>query len=166
MKKKFLTLPFLCLLFLGCPKTESKADILGIRINMSEEKAHKRLSEIGKLEKEESKQQEVWILNNDPRYSYLIVAFTKEDPTVRYVTAKARADGERVRYSEVLDVQKARQTGSAGNYKYIQEFPADGKNSGYSIIASGKDQNYLTYLSLKDLNPSNSEEEEDEDEME
>ena len=167
VRKSFLAVFLLCLFILGCsklPKTESKSDILGIRINMSKENAHKRLNEIGRLEKEESKQQEVWTLNNDPSYSNLIVAFTREDPAVRFVTAKAREDGTRVRYSEVLDLEKSQQIGSANNYKYIQEFPADEKTSGYSIIASGKDQNFLTYLSLKDLTPSESEEEEEDDE--
>lgn len=165
MKKKSLALLFLALIFGSCSewlKTESKTDILGIRINMSEENAHKRLREIGKLEKEERKQQEVWTLNDDPRYSHLIVAFTKEDQTVRYVTAKAREAGSRVRYADVLDLEKARQIGSANNYKYVQEFPADGRNSGYSIIASGRDPEYLTYLSLKNLDAAEEEEEEDE----
>lgn len=160
MKKKFLLLLLSCLLAFGCnsKKTEPKSDILGIKPDMSQENAHKRLREIGKLEKEERKQQEIWALNDDPRYSYLIVGFTKENPAVRYVTAKTREDGSRVSYSDVLDLEKARQIGSVNNYKYVQKFPAVENHSAYSIVASGKDPNYLTYLSLKVFDPSESEE--------
>lgn len=163
MKKKFLLLLFLCLLVISCnsPKTQPKLDILGIKPDMSLENAHKRLREIGKLEKEERKQQEIWALNDDPHYSHLIVAFTAENPSVRYITAKAREGGSRVRYSDVIDINKARRIGSAGNYKYIEEFPAEENRSEYSIIASGTDADYLTYLSLKVINSSESEEDEE-----
>lgn len=168
MKKNFLLSALLLLIVLGCnsPKAESKADILGIRLDMNQENAHKRLREIGKLEKEERKQQEIWALNDDPHYSHLIVAFTSENPSVRYITAKAREGGSRIRYSDVIDINKARRIGSAGNYKYIEEFPAEENRSQYSIIASGTDTDYLTYLSLKVLNPSESEEDEEENETE
>ncbi len=168
MKISFLTLLFLCLVTFGCdsPRAESKADILGIKLDMSQENAHRRLREIGKLEKEEGKQQEIWALKEDPHYSYLIVAFTKENPSVRFVTAKMREGGSRVRYSDVLELEKTRQIGSANNYKYVQEFPPEGNRSQYSVIASGKDADYLTYLSLKVLNLSESEEDEEENELE
>ncbi len=153
MLKNLLLL--LCLITLACtnaPQTQSNSDILGIKIGMSKEGTIKRLNEIGKLDHEERKQQEIWTLNNDPHYSHLILAFDKEKQDVRYITAKAREKGSRVRYSDVIDIKKAQQRSSANNYKYIEEVPATESTPGYTRIASGTDSNYLTYFSLKELN--------------
>ncbi len=149
----------------GCKalKAPSESDILGIRIGMNKDEAAKRLNEIGKLEKEENKQQEVWALNDEPHYSHLIVAFEKENQKVRYITVKARENGSPIRYSDVIDIAKAQQTSSANNHKYIQEVEGNLLAPGYAKIASGKDSNYLTYFSLKELNSSEEEEEDEED---
>ncbi len=161
MLKNLLTLLLLCLIVFGCsnsPKTQSASDILGIRIGMSKEDTIKRLNDIGKIDHEEKKQQEIWALNNDPHYSHLIVAFDKEKQILRFVTAKARENGTRVRYSDVMDISKTKLTTSPNNYKYIQEVQANESTPGYTRIASGTDANYLTYFSLKELNSSEEEE--------
>ncbi len=155
MLKNLLALLLLCLIAFGCSnssKTQSASDILGIRIGMSKEDTIKRLNEIGKLDHEERKQQEIWTLNDDPNYSHLIVAFDKEKQDVRYITAKAREKGSRLRYSDVIDIAKAQQRSSANNYKYIEDVQANESTPGYTRIASGTDSNYLTYFSLKELN--------------
>ncbi len=155
MLKNLLLLLLLCLITLACtnaPQTQSNSDILGIKIGMSKEDASKRLNEIGKLDHEERKQQEIWVLNNDPHYSHLIVAFDKEKQILRFITAKARENGTRLRYSDVLETDKAKLTSSANNYKYIQEVQATESTPGYSRIASGTDSDYLNYFSLKELN--------------
>ena len=85
---------------------KTKSDVFGISLGMSHEAANKLLKKIGKLEKNESKLQEVWALNNDVSYSHLIVGFDKETNEVRFVTAKARENGKRVRYETVLDVKR------------------------------------------------------------
>ncbi len=62
MLKNLLALLLLCLITFGCSgssKTQPSSDILGIRIGMSKEDAIKRLQEIGKLDHEERKQQEI-----------------------------------------------------------------------------------------------------------
>jgi hypothetical protein len=91
MFHKFL---LLVILFVACTAQFAAADttskIIGTRVGMDKKAAHKRLQKIGKLEKEERKQQEIWALTNDPHYAYLIVAFNKERTKVRFVTAKAR----------------------------------------------------------------------------
>ncbi|HXG85206.1 MAG TPA: hypothetical protein VNI84_14390 [Pyrinomonadaceae bacterium] len=119
---------------------------------MSKEDTLKRLNEIGKLDHEERKQQEIWTLNDDPHYSHLILAFDKEKQDVRYITAKARENGTRVRYSDVIDIAKAQQRSSANNFKYIEDVQANESTPGYSRIASGTDSDYLNYFSLKELN--------------
>lgn len=164
MLKILLALSLSSLLIFGCSgssNTQSNSDILGIKIGMSKEATVKRLQEIGKLDREERKQQEIWTLNNDPHYYYLIVAFDKEKQAVRYVTAKARDNGTRVPYKDVIDISTAKLTTSPNNYKYTQEFQANESTPGYTKITSGTDANYLTYFSLKELNSSEEEEEKD-----
>jgi hypothetical protein len=119
---------------------------------MSKEDTIKRLNEIGKLDHEERKQQEIWTLNNDPHYSHLILGFDKEKQSVRYITAKARENGTRLRYSDVLDIKKAKFISSPNNFKYTLDVQPTEKTPGYSRIASGTDSNYLNYFSLKELN--------------
>ena len=155
MLKNLLALLMLCLITFSCSnpsKTQSGSDILGIKIGMSKEDTIKRLNEIGKLDHEERKQQEIWALNNDPHYSHLIVGFDKEKQKVRYITAKVRENGSRLRYSDVLDIGKAQQTNSANNYKYTEEVQENESTPGYTRIASGTDSNYLNYFSIKELN--------------
>jgi len=152
MLKKFIYLMILfafCSVQLVAAKTAS--DVLGIRVGMSQKDADARLQKLGKLEKEERKQQQVWALTNDPNYSYLIVAFNKEFTEVRFITAKAKENGRKVRYSDVVDLKKAKQVGAVNNYKYVQEVPARGKNPGYVITARGQDSNYLTYFSIEKI---------------
>ena len=155
MLKNLLLLYLLCLITFGCSnssKTQPASDILGIRIGMSSEDTIKRLNEIGKLDHEERKQQEIWTLNDDPHYSHLILAFDKEKQDVRYITAKAREKGSRVRYNDVIDISKAQQRSSSNNYKYIEDVQASESTPGYTRIASGTDPDYLNYFSLKELN--------------
>jgi len=155
MLKNLLILLLFSLIAFNCSKsskTQSNSDILGIKIGMTREDTIKRLNEIGKLDHEERKQQEIWTLNNDPHYSHLILAFDKEKQDVRFITAKARENGSRVRYSDVLDISKAKLTSSPNNYKYIQEVQKTESTPGYTRIASGTDADYLNYFSLKELN--------------
>ncbi len=166
MLKNLLALLFLSLfIYGGCSsiRVPSDYDILGIKIGMNKEDAAKRLNEIGKLQNEESNQQEVWALTDKPHYSFLIIGFNKKTQKVRFITAKARENGSRVSYGDVLDIGNAQQQKSANNYKYIQEIPGSTLTFGYTKIASGTDPNYLTYFSLKELNSSEEEEDDDEE---
>jgi len=153
MIKTFLVFGIFWSFILFCPNkvnAEVKSDVLGLRLGMNKEAAHKILQRIGKLEKNESKQQEVWALSgSDRRFSYIIIAFNKEYTEVRFITAKARENGKRVRYDEVLDIKKARQAGSSANLNYIQDVPASGKKAAYKIVARGSDPNFLTYFSIE-----------------
>ena len=149
MSKRSIALFFLCLIMLWTPLAQAaKKEILGISIGMNHAAALARLEKIGRREKEERKQQEVWTLNNDPRFSHLIIAFTKGYAEVRYVTAKARADAH-VRYQDVMDLTKAKQMGTPKNNRYVVEVPASGRRPGYLVIARGTDPNFLTYFSIQ-----------------
>ena len=91
----------------GGRPVEPKPEVLGVRLGMSRDEAHKRLTEIGRLEKEERKRQEVWALTNNPTYSHLIVSYTEGYKALRFVTAVAKEGGQRVRYEDVMDVKNA-----------------------------------------------------------
>lgn len=152
MIKKTLICTFLLSLVLfdvQITAAKTKHEVLGISIGMSRDDARKRLEKLGKLEREERKQQEIWNLTDEPHYAYIIIGFNRENTKVRFVTAKARENGKRVRYSDVLDLKKAKQTGTTNNYKYVLEVPASGKTAGYIITARGQNPNYLTYFSIK-----------------
>lgn len=144
-----LLLTVLC--FLTQVRAETKTEILGITIGMSKDQAHQMLAKIGNLDKNESKNQEVWVLTEDPLFSHLIVAFNREYTQVRFVTAKARENGRRVRYSDVLDIEKATQTGVKTNNHYVLEVPAEAGRPGYRIKARGTDAEFLTYLSIEQI---------------
>ncbi len=153
MMKKILAGTFLfwiMLLIAVNIDAQTKHDVLGLKVGMNKEDAVKRLQKIGSKERDERKQQEIWNLTDDSSYSHIIIAFNKENK-VRFITAKGRESGKRVRYSDVIDVKKARQMGAVNNYKYVLEMPARGKNPGYKVIARGQDQNYLTYFSIEEL---------------
>jgi hypothetical protein len=133
--------------------------ILGLRLGMSYNQAHARLSEIGQFKSEDEGQQ-VWTLRNDKHYQYLIIGFDRER-TVRYVTALARPDGQPVSYAEVGNLGDATRTGGAGNLRYT--WKANDKKGGfeYLAIAKGKDQRYLNRYAVKRLGVANDEDERD-----
>jgi hypothetical protein len=155
--KTMKSLLMVCLLILAsgaltpAAANEPKPEVLGVELGMSADEARARLRKMGRLEKEERKQQEVWALDRDERFSHLIVGFEKESGRVRYVTAKARPAGRRVRYSDVFDLKGAKQVVSPPKYEYVREVAARGKHPRYAVILLGSDPQTLTYYSVKKL---------------
>jgi len=151
MKKTVVTACCLLLLSAACSTTavRSRPEILGVRLGMSREEAHARLQEIGKLEKEERKQQEVWRLTADPSYSHLMVAYNKEYTSVRYVTAVANEQGRRVPYEDVIDLGSARLESTQASRTYTIETPARDGQPGFIAKAIGADPAYLRYYSVE-----------------
>ena len=112
-------------------------EILGVRLGAGREEASKRLNEIGRLERQERKQQEVWALRDDPSYSHLIVSYDKEYKGVRFITAVAMEGGKPVRYDEVIDTQKARRAQAGQSVTYTLRVGAQGGAPGYDVKAIG-----------------------------
>jgi len=132
-------------------KTKTGPELFGVQLGMSEPEARERLNKIGRLEKEE-RRDAVWVLDGDRRFAFLIVGFDKESRRVRYVTAKARDGGERVRYTEALDLKRAKHVAATtNNYKFTQEVRPQKGHARYLITASGTDPKFLTYLSVKSI---------------
>ena len=126
---------------------EAPRHILGISIGMSLEDAHRRLEEIGRLEREERKRQEVWKVDKDQRFSHLLIGFDK-DGTVRYVTVIAR-EGQRVRYSDLFNPEKAKVASAVKNFHYTLEVSGHDGQPGYLVMAQGSDPVFLSSFSLK-----------------
>jgi len=150
MMRTVVTICCLLLLATACSRSvEPKPEILGVRLGMSREEARARLQEIGKLEKEERKQQEVWRLADDPNYSHLMVAYNKEYTSVRYVTAVAHEQGSRVPYADVINPGGARLESTQASRTYTQETPARDGRPGFITKAMGTDPTYLKYYSVE-----------------
>ena len=141
-----------CLLLLAsacATKVEPKPEILGVRLGMTREEAHARLKNIGQLEKEERRQQEVWRLTNDPGYTHLMVAYNKEYTSVRYITAVANEGGRRLRYADVINLGSARAESTPASHTYTQDVSARDGQPGFVAKAIGNDATYLKYYSVE-----------------
>ncbi len=128
-----------------------KPEVLGVRLGMSKEEAEARLSQLGQLEKQERKQQEVWKLTDDPSYSHLIVAYNKEYTSLRFITAVAKEDGRRVRYADVIDTSQARRAEAGSTYTYTLEVPAKESQPRFEVRLVGNSPNYLKYYTIEKL---------------
>jgi hypothetical protein len=135
--------------FASAGQTKLRPEIMGISLSMSRDGAQSHLKTLGRLEKEDRKRQEVWVIN-DPRISHLLVGYDA-DYRVRYVTAIARPGGPRIRYQEVAELKNARRLNSQGNYKFTWEVPERRGQFAYVMIAHGRDPQYLDSYSVKKL---------------
>ncbi|MDQ3133281.1 MAG: hypothetical protein M3Q76_00550 [Acidobacteriota bacterium] len=142
---------------------KTKPELLGVRLGMAEAEARARLNKVGRWEQEkEQRRDSVWELEGDRRFSHVAVGFDKETRRVRYVTAFARAGGQRVQPAEVLELKRAeRYTDPAMNYHYTERVRARRNRPGYVIIAVGKDPESLARLSVKIMQPAGGEEDDD-----
>jgi hypothetical protein len=149
--RKAVTLCCLILLAVACSSSsrEPEPEILGVRLGMGRDEARARLESIGQLEKEERRQQQVWRLNGDARYTHLIVAFDKGYTAVRYVTAVANEQGSRVRYSDVIDTARARAETTPATRTYTQDVPARDGRPAFVAKAIGSDPETLKYYSVE-----------------
>lgn len=154
MTRKYLIYAFCtAVLLVGVQFAQAKPqkDILGLRVGMSKDSAVSRLEKLGRKDHDERKQQEIWTLRSDSHFSHIIVAYDKEYKNIRFVTAKMRDNGKRIRYSDVIDLDKAVSRNTVNNYHYTLEIPATGKRPAYKIIARGTDKEFLTYLAIEDI---------------
>lgn len=131
------------------PAPELPKDILGISVGMNKDEAQKRLSEIGQLESEGRKTGNLWRLKDDSRYSHLAIAYDA-DNRIRFVTAlvdKATVK-ERVRFSEIGDLEKAKKEIVEQNHRYVWEAAASDGKPAYIVNIYGDSPEYLTIYSL------------------
>jgi|SRR5579872_301431 len=124
-------------------------EILKIKLGMSSEKAHSRLNRIGRF-KSEDEGQEVWTLNHDKHYEYVIVGFDR-DHKVRYVTVLARSGGPPVSYEDVGDLSSAARFGQPGNLRYTWTLSDKKDHLEYVATVKGRGLHRLDRYSVKRL---------------
>lgn len=130
-------------------KVKLPNDILGISVGMSKGEAEKHLNEIAKFERDERKRQQIWRLKNDPHFSKLGIGYD-EEYRVRYITlfVDAAIATERIRFTDVGDLSKAKAEIVAPHYRYIWEVPSiDGKPA-YTLNIYGDNPEFVTIYSL------------------
>ena len=147
----------LCLLLLSlwegvasvtsAPGKKPRPEVMGIRLGMVKEEAHKRLKKLGSLEREERKRQEIWAVT-DRRVSHLLVGFDT-DLRVRYITAIARPGGPRIRYDQVADTRAARDTVAGDHHRFTWEVAARPGQPAFTMSAQGRHPQYLDSYSVK-----------------
>lgn len=129
-------------------------DILGVRVGMTADAAHAQLQKVGRFQKTERKRHEVWEVR-DPHFSHLIIQFDKAK-LINFVTAVARADAQRepMRYSDVGELKSAQQKGEAArsNFRYEWGLEAAGTDPKINIVAWGRDPQFLQYYSIERAN--------------
>ena len=142
----FLALAALVVLASTANARPPRAELVGIRLGMSEEEAHAQLSKQGKRAEEkherEEGEQESWSMDRGP-WGY--VALGVEDDRVRWVSAFARRDGPRVRFRDLGSVEESRRSGT---YFFTWKVPARAGAAPYTVIARGNDSLYVTSVSL------------------
>lgn len=126
----------------GASAKEPPRDVLGVRLDMPEAEARRRLDRAGRRQPADRLKQEVWEVG-DARLSHVVVRF--RDGRVRWVIAVARKDGAaRLRYADVADPARAEHKTDGINHTYIWRVRARGRRPGHVVVAGGSDPLYLT----------------------
>ena len=135
-------------------------DVLGIRPGMSEEEAHRRLERFGRMsqaeEEAEGRQEgnrEMWTLQH-PRFTYVVLVFDRQE-RVQYVQGYLHKDHRPLRYADIGDLRKAKQT---GYYIYVWDVPARGDQPSLEVQARGSDSRFPgSYLVARRPGPDRTE---------
>jgi hypothetical protein len=128
-------------------------DILGISVGMNKADAQRRLEEIATFESEGRKVGQLWRLKNDPHFSSVAVDYDKEN-RVRFVTAfvEKTTTKEKIKFTEVGDLTKARAEIVEPHYRYIWEVPAEGDKAAYVVNVYGDNPEFVETYSLAKIN--------------
>ena len=128
------------------------SDILGISIGMNKADAQKRLEEIATFESEGRKVGQLWKLKNDPHFSSIAVAYDKEN-RIRFVTAfvEKTTVKEKIKFTDVGDLTKARTEIVEPHYRYIWEIPAKGDKPAYNVNIYGDNPEFVTTYSISKI---------------
>jgi len=117
-------------------------DVLGITPGMSEEDAHRRLERFGTKQDDEAGEREeggreIWTLHH-PRFTYVMLVMDREG-RVEVVQGYLHKDRKPLRYGDVGDLERARQT---GYYIYVWDLPARGGRPALQVQARGVDPRF------------------------
>lgn len=128
-------------------------DILGISIGMSKTDTEQRLKEIATFESGGRKVGQLWRLKDDPHFSSIAVDYDKENQ-VRFVTAfvEKTTVKEKIRFTEVGDLTKAKAEIVEPHYRYIWEVPAESDKAAYFVNLYGDNPKFVETYSLAKKN--------------
>lgn len=146
--------------------TELPKDLLGLYVGMKKEDAQKRLEQIAAFERDEEKNQQIWRLKNDSRFGELAIGYNKENQ-IQYITAfvDAATAKEKIRFSDVGDLSRAKKEIVEPHHRYIWEVPAKDERAAYYVNVYGDSSETVTIYTLnRVLKPGEAAEEEEEDE--
>lgn len=145
----------------SAPATDLPDNILGIKLGMTEQESKSRLEKVGEFVRADGQgSEQVWTINKDPRFSSLAIGFDKEK-RVRYVTAFAQNTKERVRYSEVGDLSKAKKEVTKPHHRYTWTVEAADGKPARIISIYGADPEFLSMYSLAEMPKAEKEKEKD-----
>jgi len=135
-------------------------DILGISIGMNKADTQQRLEEIATFESGGRKVGQLWRLKRDPHFSSIAIDYDKEN-RVRFVTAfvEKTTSKEKIRFTEVGDLTKAKAEIVEPHYRYIWEVPAEGDKAAYVVNVYGDNPEFVQMYSLSKTNQSDKVEE-------
>ena len=141
---------FLLIVDVGAAVRNPRGVILGLRLGMREEAAHRKLRKIASQQKEEKDaekegEQEVWLLR-DRRLDYLVLMFNHEHQ-LWFMTVVVR-QGSHMLYSELGDLKRASKATDGRNYTYTWKVNRSAGQKSYLVVARGGDPNYLTSWSI------------------
>lgn len=135
----------------GSSPNELPKDLLGIRVGMPKAEAQKRLEEIGSLEQDLQKKQQVWKLKDDTHFVNVAVQYNAED-RIRYITAFVDKNPKaRIRFTEVGDISKAKPEIVEPHYRYIWEVPAADGVPAYQVVLYGDQKDFVSFYTLVEL---------------
>ena len=129
---------------------KNPSDLFGLKIGMTEESVHERLRKIAtqqkeEKEKEEEGEQEVWTLNRDNQFDYLLTRFNREH-RLTLITVVAKPN--RVRYTDLAESKAAKVATDGRNFSYKWKVDREGKEQSYLLIARGSSSQFLTSYSV------------------
>jgi len=158
MRNQFMLCVLLLFMNADIQATMKQQVLLEVHIGMSEDDVRAKLQKIGQQQKEQEMdgdegEQEVWMLDRDPRFDYLIARFDRQH-RLAFMTAVVRK-GLSIRYSDLADLTVARHATDGFNHTYSWTVPAAGKRAGYVLVARGTHPQLLTSYSLYPVRPRN-----------
>jgi len=135
------------------PAPDLPKDILGVSVGLSKADAQQRLEEIATFESAGRKVGQFWKLKNDPHFSSVAVDYDKEN-RIRFITAfvEKTTAKEKIRFTEVGDLAKAKAEIVEPHYRYIWEVPAEGDNPAYIVNVYGDNPEFVDTYSLAKKN--------------
>lgn len=145
-----LVLQFSCLGLAGCAShkpSQLPSDIRGLTVGMSRADAEKRLAEIGNLQENLRKRQQIWRLKDDPNFESMVIQYGPDD-SVRYVTAFVGPNAQsRIPFADVGDLSRARSEITEPHYRYIWDV-SDNGIPGYQVVVYGDNAQFLSFYTL------------------